>query len=177
MPQPRNPLSNLNAKAAREQAAEFLGFVASVVIDVEGEPFEIPNPSLLSPDQQDRYDELEFQVEQYDRHPAPQNEDGTPKLGTDGVPLRGALMVPHRKDGNRATNYETLLAQALFGDDYQKFIDAGGYPSQVGFHWAQMRRMVEEREKAEKEAGSAADKSDDGAGAVEAVPESDSGGT
>jgi hypothetical protein len=159
----------LSAKDAREQAAEFLGFMASVTIDVGGKPFEIPNPSLLSPDQQDRYDELEFETEKLDRHPDPVNEDGTPKVGNDGHPLKGAVMIPHRVNGVRVENYETRLAKALFGEDYEAFIAAGGYPSQVGVHWAEMRRALEEREKSDaKSVGSDRE--------LVEVPEADSSG-
>lgn len=170
MPEPRNPLTARNAKAAREQAAEFLGFMASVPIDLGGgKTIEVPNPSLLDPEQQDRYDQLEFECESLDRHPAPVNEDGTPKIGDDGLPVKGAVMVPHRVDGNRVENYETRLAKALFGADYEAFIEAGGYPSQVGFHWAEMRRTLEEREKAD-------DKSVGSDTPVVDVPEADSDG-
>lgn len=169
-PSKRNPLEAVSAKDAREQAAEFLGFLASVPIDLgDGEPFEVPNPSLLDPEQQRRYDELEFECEKLDRHPAPLNEDGTPKLGPDGHPLKGEVKVPNRVDNVLVENYETRLARALFGDDYQRFIDGGGYPSQVGVHWAQMRRVLEERKAAD-------DKSVGGDGPVVEVPEADSGG-
>lgn len=152
MSKPREARKLLSAKDAREQAAEQLGFMAGVFIDLgDGEPFEIPNPSLLDPDQQDRYDQLLMDLEGLDRHPDPVEKDGSPKLGADGVPLKGSIMLPHRKDGVRVENYETRLAKALFGDDdYKRFIAAGGRPSQIGVHWSEMRKVMADREAADK---------------------------
>lgn len=162
----RPPL--LSAKDARDQAAEDLGFMAGVFVDLgDGEPFEIPNPSLLDPDQQDRYDQLQMDLELLDRHPDPVDEKGKPKIGPDGLVIKGAQMVPHRVDGKRVENYETRLAKALFGDDgYAEFVKSGGRPSQIMVHWSQMRKVMAEREKADtKSVGSDQP--------VEGVPESD----
>ncbi|UXA06587.1 hypothetical protein KXD96_27880 [Mycobacterium sp. SMC-2] len=53
-------------EAAREQAAEYLGFLASD--RVKG--FEIPNPSLLSDEATVRLAQLDLDVESWDRHPS-----------------------------------------------------------------------------------------------------------
>jgi hypothetical protein len=165
-----NPLKRQNAKEAREQAAEYLGFMASEIIDLaDGKTIEIPNPSLLDPDQQDRYDELEFQCESLDRWPDPLNEDGTPKIGADGQPMRGAIRVPHRLNGVRQENYETRLARAILGDDYNDAIASGFYPSQIGVHWAVFRQAVSDREAADP-------KSEGDSGPVDELPETDSSG-
>lgn len=52
---------------AREQAAEYLGFTASKEIVLEtGEVFEIPNPGLLDDDQQERFEELQAELDTFD---------------------------------------------------------------------------------------------------------------
>jgi hypothetical protein len=135
----------LSAKEAREQSAEKIGFMASIYIDLGdgGPPLEIPNPSLLDPDQQDRYDELQFQLEQLERYDDVLDADGK-------VVAKGDIKVPHRIDGVRQEPYETRLAKALLGpEDYERAIKADFRPSQVGFHWAEMRKAVEERERSD----------------------------
>lgn len=164
-----NPLSS--AKAAREQSAAKLGFMSSMSIDLGGGTIvEIPNPSIMSPEQQSRYDALEFECEKLDRWPDPKDADGNPKLDANGQPLLGARKMPHRVNGELVENYETRLARALLGDQYEKFIAAGGYPSQIGLHWGEMRKALEEREKSDsKSVGSDP--------VVDSVPEADRSGT
>ena len=129
---------------AREQAAEYLGFVVSERITTpKGEVFEIPNPSLLDDDQQARYDQLRVDTETWDRHPGtPEvlNEDGTVK-----TPARpGALKDPERKDGE-LVHYNVQLAKAIFGDRYEAFKAAGGRASDLELHWSRMRKALADR--------------------------------
>ncbi|MBZ4574705.1 hypothetical protein [Mycobacterium avium] len=148
-------------EAAREQAAEYLGYVASEKIRTpRGDVFEIPNPSLLDDEQQQRYDELQLEVESWDRHDDVLNDDGT-------VKHRGALKEPSRKDGVLVENYNIQLAKAIFGDRYEAFKAAGGRANDVAFLWAKMNKSIADRRKADsKSAGSDQ--------AVAAVPEPDS---
>lgn len=148
-------------EAAREQAAEYLGYVASEKIRTpRGDVFEIPNPSLLDDDQQQRYDQLQLDVESWDRHDDVLNDDGS-------VKTRGAIKEPARKDGELVENYNIQLAKAIFGDRYEAFKAAGGRANDVSFFWAKMNKTIADRRAADsKSAGSDQ--------AMAAVPEPDS---
>lgn len=145
---------------AREQAAEYLGFLDSEKIRTErGDVFEIPNPSLLDDDQQTRFDQLKLEVESWDRAPDALNEDGS-------VRTKGALLEPNRKDGKLVENYNIQLAKVIFGDRYAAFKAAGGRASDVSVVWWKMNKALADRAKKDpKSVGS----TDDG----EAVPDSD----
>lgn len=125
---------------ARAQAAEYLGILASEKwIASSGAAFEIPNPSMLDDDQQTRIDQLNLDTESWDRHPDKLNEDGS-------VHTRGALMVPHRKNGALVENYDVQQAKAILGGRYQAFRDAGGRASDITLIWWKMNRMLAERQ-------------------------------
>jgi hypothetical protein len=139
---------------AREQAAEYLGFMAGKSLDLgDGEPFEIPNPGLLDDDQQVAYDELQASLEDLDQ------EDVEIRPGiTESRPKD-----PHRIDGKLLEPYNIRLCKALFGEQgYQRFKAAGGRSADVGIYWTQMSRQLTERIKSDS-------KSADGGGAVGAV--------
>lgn len=131
-----NPMS---LKEAREQATEFLGMLASVAIKADnGEVFEIPNPSLLDDEQQQRYDALQLEAEGYDRHPDIKDEDGN-------IIRKGALQEPLRKNG-KPVDYNLKLAKAIFGEDtYKRFKAAGGRASDIGLFWGQMNQLLVKR--------------------------------
>jgi hypothetical protein len=146
-------------EAARAQAAEYLGFVASERITIGDKVFEIPNPSLLDEAQQDAVDALDVDMdENWDRHPDVLNEDGS-------VKQRGALKVPHRKNGV-PINYNRELAKALFGDKYEEFKAAGGRPNDVALIWSRMNREMSERRAADSKSGGSGS-------ALAAVPDAD----
>ena len=149
-------------EAAREQAAEDLGYVASEKIRTpRGEVFEIPNPSLLDDDQQERYDQLQFEVKSWDRHPDVLNDDGT-------VKVRGALIDdPPCKEGKPVENYNIQLAKAIFGERYEAFKAAGGRGNDVAFFWAKMNKVIADR-RAQDSKSAGSDR------AVAVVPEPDS---
>ena len=141
-------------KEAREQAAEYFGFISSVPIQLEnGTVFEIPNPGLLDDDQQERWDELLFLLEQCDRDedlvvPGYKREDGTE------VPERvipGELKTPYRINGELLKPpYAVRVAKALFGEDgYAEFKANGGSSNQIALEWARMNREYEERAKSD----------------------------
>ena len=135
-------------EAAREQAAEYLGFAASERIEVGGKVFEIPNPSLLDDDQQSRVDALDIEMdEEWDRHPETKAEDGTTRPGM--------LKRPYRKNG-APVNYNVRLAQAIFGDDYDEFKRLGGRSADVQLIWSKMNvELAKRRDDDSKSGGSA----------------------
>lgn len=148
-------------EAARAQAADYLGFVASERITApSGEVFEIPNPSLLDDEQQARVDALDLETESWDHHDI-LNEDGSVKIA-DGGPLK----LPNRKNGELVENYNTQLAKALFADRFDAFKNAGGRSSDVGLIWGKMRRTLADRAEADSKSGS-------GSGDVAPVSEAD----
>ena len=136
---------------ARSQAAEFLGFAASERISTDSGVFEIPNPSLLDDDQQQRYDKLQLEVESWDR-----DEDGD-------------LKEPYRKDGQLVESYNVQLAKALFGSKFKDFKAAGGRSSDVALIWWRMRKELADRSRRDS-------KSAGGPGAVAALPDGDRSG-
>lgn len=86
--------------------------------------FDIPNPVLLDDDQQDRWDDLQFELESCDRD------------------HHGNTITPHRTDGvlMRPT-FAVRLATALWGEDgYAEYRAGGGVSNQIGMEWARMRR-------------------------------------
>jgi hypothetical protein len=147
-------------EAARQQAAEYLGFLDGVKVRTErGDVFEIPNPSLLDDDQQTRFDKLQLEIESWDRHEDILNEDGS-------VRTEGALKEPNRKDNELVENYNIQLAKAIFGDRYEAFKTAGGRASDVSTIWWKMNKQLADRRAADsKSAGSTED--------VAPVPDSD----
>lgn len=144
---PRVPVSVTEAK---EQAAEYFGFTASSYIQVAGgKVFEIPNPGLMDDDQQERWEELQFDLEQCDREPdlevpAQTLPDGTTLAART---LKGDLISPYRKNGELLKPpYNVRLAKALFGDEgYAEYKAGGGIANQIAMEWARMNREFEER--------------------------------
>ena len=105
-----------------EQLADYFGFIPAVYITAdEGAPFKIPNPALLDDDQQERWDELRFELEKCDR-----DDDGSPAhpYCMNGQPLK--------------PSYHVRLGQALLGDRYAEYRAAGGSGNQIGLIWSRM---------------------------------------
>ena len=138
------PTHPLSPREAREQAAECLGFMASQPIQIGDEVFEVPHPSLLDDDQQNRYDLLQLSLENLDRWPDVTDEDGS-------VLRQGELKDPHRtKDGKLVESYNIRLAKVLFGDvGYKRFKAGGGSGNTVSAIWFQMQRQLTERVRAD----------------------------
>lgn len=152
---PRTPVS---VEEAKLQAAEYFGFTASAHIRVQnGKVFEVPNPGLMDDDQQERWEELQFDLEQCDREPdievpAQELPDGT-KLAARTV--RGDLITPYRKNGELLKPpYNVRLAIALFGEDgYKEYKAGGGIANQIAMEWARMNREFEERASVDPKSG------------------------
>lgn len=134
---------------AREQAAEDLGFASAFLIDIgNGETVEIPYPGLLDDDQQQRYNELQAELETLDREDVPILDDnGNPVLDDGGKPrMRSVVKEPHRKDGKLLEPYTVRLCKALFGDaGYAKLKKAGVRANDINAYWIRMHRQYEER--------------------------------
>src|ERR1700756_3460820 len=132
---------HISPQQAREQAAEALGFLASIVIRIKDEDFEIPQRGLLDEDQRERMNALELETESWDHEP-----DTT---AADGTVIPGAMKIPHRKNGKLITPaYAVRVATALWGKEkYERYKAGGGRATDVTATLARLDRRVEEREK------------------------------
>lgn len=124
-------------EAARAQAAEYLGVMAGVTFDLNGEPWELPNPAFLSVEQRERYKAHQKFMKTLDKEtvPHPIIEGKTVEQFVYPYELKGELV-----------DEDVLLCKALMGDAvYEKFIAAGGAPGQVQVHWNVMSRQLAKR--------------------------------
>lgn len=98
IPEPVKRRHVINAADARDQATEMYSFLASTFIKAGDEEFEVPHKDLLDPEQQERYDELQLEIEGYDREP-----DLVELTTEDGRVIRpagpGPVKTPHRRNG------------------------------------------------------------------------------
>lgn len=125
-------------REARDQATEYLGFMGSVIYDLgNDETWELPNPQLMPPDMQDRYNEhLRFMTEDLDTVDRKDPITGETRP-VQKYPLR-------HKD--KLINDNELMCIALMGDaTYKKFLKAGGVPGQISTAWQMMQRQLQER--------------------------------
>jgi hypothetical protein len=134
------------AREVREQAAEFLGFVASewIKADSTGELFEIPSRNCLDSDQRKRYNQLlvEFrqEAELLDRVDDIRGDDG--KIITKG---KGAALDPNTIDGELVEDHDDRIAEAIFGDRYPNFLKGGGRSADVSLIWWKMNKKLADR--------------------------------
>lgn len=130
----RNPIKPAEAAA---QAAEYLGVMAGVTFDLDGELWELRNPAFLSVEQRERYKRHQKFMKTLDKEAVPH-----PIIEGKSVEQ---FVYPYEKDGN-LIDEDVLLCQALMGEDiYKKFIAAGGAPGQVQVHWNVMSRQLAKR--------------------------------
>lgn len=141
--------ATISTQDAKEQAAEYFGFAASVYVQGKSRIWEIPSPALMDDDQQERWDELQFTLEQCDREddiviPARTREDGS--VSPEQV-IEGDYKKPYRINGELLKpTYNARLAIALFGDEgYEEFKKDGGSGSLVAMEWARMNKEYMER--------------------------------
>lgn len=174
----------ISPKQAREQAAEYHGFAASVDLQIGEEVFEIPNPSLLDDDQQERFNDLNREIEKTCDHEDDIEiaertlEDGTV------IPartLKGDLKQPYTINGEPLKPpYNTRLAKALFGEDgYARFKAGGGRSNQIALEWGRMDREYGERKKKDPKSGGGAEavaavSNGNGVGLIAVPPSTDS---
>jgi len=144
-------------REAREQAAEAIGFLASIEIELpSGEVVEIPQRGMLDDEQREKLNELELETESWDRHDDTiipefrlKDKDGNE---TDVLPartVRGELKIPYRKNGDPIKPaYPVRVAVAILGEEgYKRFKAGGGRASDVTAVMAQLDKRIEEREK------------------------------
>lgn len=154
---PRIPVS---VEEAKLQAAEYFGFTASTYIRVDnGKVFEIPNPGLLDDDQQERWEQLQFDLESCDREPEIQIPEQKLEDGSvlPARTLTGDLIMPYRKEGQLLKPpYSVRLAISLFGEEgYKDYKSGGGIANQISVEWARMNKEYSERvQRDPKSAGS-----------------------
>lgn len=152
-----------SVEAAKLQSAEYFGFTASTYVQVEGgKVFEIPNPGLMNDDQQERWEDLQFELEKCDRHPDTEvpertftDEDGHVTT-LPAATIKGDFMTPYRINGELLKPpYNVRLAIALFGPEgYKEYKAGGGIANQIALEWARMNREYQERIEADPKSGS-----------------------
>ena len=153
----------VSPKASRDQVAEYHGFAASEDILINDEVFEIPNPSLLDDDQQERFNELNAEIERTcDREDDIEIPEHTTDDGTvfPAKTLKGDLKEPYVINGAPLKPaYNTRLAVVLFGEEgYARFKAGGGRSNQIALIWGQMNAEYEKRRKQDpKSVGSVKD--------------------
>lgn len=145
----------LSPAEARQQSAEYLGFTASTEIILDsGEVFEIPNPGLLDDDQQERFEELQAELDTFDHDEVEVPIiEYTVETRTDGSTFSEPKVVghrtervlqtnPHRKDGKPVKPpYNVRLAIALWGEEgYERYKAGGGISNQIALEWTRMNR-------------------------------------
>jgi hypothetical protein len=148
-----------STRDAKEQAAEYFGFAGSTFVEGKsGRVYEIPSPALLDDDQQERWDELQFTLEQCDREddiviPERVRDDGT--VSPERV-IEGDVKKPYRINGELLKpTYNARLAIALFGNEgYEEFKADGGSGSLVALEWARMNKEYMERVEADSKSDS-----------------------
>lgn len=151
--------STVSVQEAKEQAADYFGFTASVFIQVDGgKVFEIPNPGLMNDDQQERWEELQFALEKCDREPDIEiPADSTLEDGS-AIPaqsIKGNVITPYRVNGELLKPpYNVRLAKALFGEEgYAEYKAGGGIANQIALEWARMNREYQERVTVDSKSG------------------------
>lgn len=134
----------LSPREAREQAAEATGFLASAVIKIGEETFEVPQRGLLDDEQREKMDALELETEGWQREP-----DVMVKLPDGTFQTRpGPLKLPYRdKDGKQIKpSYPVRVAVALWGQaKYDRFKKGGGRATDVTATLARLDKRLEDR--------------------------------
>lgn len=147
----------VNAVDAREQASEGrYSFLRSEFRSAkptseypEGEVFEIPHKDLFDNDQQDRWDDLQDQIRQYDREPDVLAPDGT-------LIARGNLIYPHRLNDERVKpSWPERLAIVLWGEEGAARAKSGGVNfNEIELVWAKQKYEMDERLKNDSKSAS-----------------------
>lgn len=134
-PEAKHPIK---PQVAREQATDYLGFMGSVIYDLDNDQtWELPNPQLMPPDMEERFNEHQrFMSEELD------TVDRKDPITGENRPVQ---QFPLRHKG-KLINDKELLCIALMGEPtYKKFLKAGGVPGQITTTWQMMQRQLQER--------------------------------
>lgn len=130
----------IDPKKAREQAAEYLGFMAGVPFNIgDGKVWELPNPAFLDPEQRKRFREHQRFMQTVDTEEVPH-------------PIIAGEMItqpkyPYTVKGEDIDDAERMCIALMGPDIYEQFLKAGGVPGQIDVHWNVMRKQLEERNK------------------------------
>lgn len=144
---------------AREQATEYDSVFKDTPIEVEdGPPIMVPphpDLSMLSDEAMDGYEELQFEMESYDREEdiiIPEQRLRDPDGNETGIVLPGsvqpgALKRPYRKDGVRITPpHSVRVAQIALGDaEYARLVAAGKSSADVWRIWGTQATELQRR--------------------------------
>ena len=128
----------------REQALEAKSQVASLLLEVGSESFQVPHPLALD-------DETQERVEKFQRGDGLDrvtilDDDGEPMLGATGEPIT-RLREPHQIDGKVLEPVSVRSARAILGDEeHARFIKAGGRSSDITLAWEWMVDQVKDRQ-------------------------------
>lgn len=175
------PHTDPNAGAqAREQANAYDSVFADTPIELKDGSVVLvpPHPDLamLSDEAMEAYEELQFEMESYDREEdihIPEQRLKDSDGNETGVVLpastsRGALKRPYRKDGKLVKPpYSVRVARIALGEaEYKRLVEGGRSSADVWRVWG--TQAAELRKRANDDS-----KSDAGALAVEAVSEAD----
>jgi len=180
---PRNlPHTAPNAgDQAREQATEYDSTFADSLIELSDGTFLSipPHPDLgmLSDEAMEAYEELQFEMESYDREEdifIPEQRLNNPDGGESGIVLpattqKGAVKRPYRVNGVLVKPpHSVKVAQIALGEaDYKKLVAGGKSAADVWRIWGTQANELRKRQDADS-------KSDGSAVAVETVPATDS---
>lgn len=144
---------------ALDQAAEHQGFLAPVPIVVDsGEVFLIVEPRRFNDGQQERWEQLQFDLRQCDREPdidipahKVSDADGNEVFVPSSI-VKGAHLIPYQKtlpDGTvekMTPSYNERLAIVLWGEDGAKrYRDGGGQVVQIGHEWVRIGAEIRQR--------------------------------
>ena len=141
-------------EAAREQAAEAGGFLASRFYQVGDEVLELPHPEFFDDDLQAGYDALKFESESWDYEEVERSNPLTGEVvihPETGKPVKDRRIIqPHRKTVDGKTelveNFNVRFCKILWGaGGYAKFKKAGGRANQVMVDLQYMQRRYKER--------------------------------
>lgn len=168
-------------RQAREQADAYDSLFADIKMELDdGTTISIPpHPDLgmLDDDAMEQYEELQFEMESYDREEdifipeqrlrdSDGNENGVVLPATTSL---GALKRPYRKDGELVKPpHSVRVARIALGEEgYQKLIAGGRSAGDVWRAWAKQAAELRDREASDpKSEGSSVD--------LEAVPSTNS---
>lgn len=120
------------------QATDFVGLARPKVVKGKTRTWTIPNPSLLSPEQEKRVNQMKIDLDKtLDRYPDVVDDDGK-------VLRRGLIKDPYQIDGELCDSYEEFLMKAIFDDEYEAAVQDGLYPSYFGLFWTEMNKRLAE---------------------------------
>lgn len=142
----RRAAKKWNLREFREQAIEAQGQVAGVTLtNDDGEEFDIPHPSLLDDEAQERVEAFQ-RGDGLDRETLINTETGEPLLTVTGEPLT-RIKEPHQINGVVLESATIRSAKAILGEkEHARFIAGGITSNDIGVAW---RWMVEQAKEAE----------------------------